>query len=368
MFKARLNKVGWVVVVGGVFAAVVIVVAAGGGNTDVLEPAAGSVSPATLPTTGSSQGSVVEVAPTTPGTSMIAGDSYLPELSGPQVTEAAVSSSQEPEDSDTHDVGPDVGIGEFGTGNDLAIEFGEYVGIGADVEVGESGSGAAGADSGSEDSEMVGSGAGAGPTVGAGDPAHVNPDDEVVELIESAADSIGGARSVPLEETVESEDASAKPTFPTGHPVGKTYVWHDGDRMFEARLEADLVVTHSDRVPEEAVVADTGSGRIVSRTGWSLRGELVSEPVFRSASGELMLLPGGAIVVLDEDWARARVDLFFESNGISVDSVSELDWLDNGFFVETAPGFASLDTANSLVGQSGVKLSTPNWWVEVVTK
>ena len=40
-------------------------------------------------------------------------------------------------------------------------------------------------------------------------------------------------------------------------------------------------------------------------------------------------------------------------------------WL-NGFFVETEPGLASLRLANSLVGQPGVVLSSPNWVLEVV--
>ena len=41
--------------------------------------------------------------------------------------------------------------------------------------------------------------------------------------------------------------------------------------------------------------------------------------------------------------------------------MSSLDYLTNGFFVETDPGFASLDLAKALAGQVGVELSSPNW-------
>ena len=58
----------------------------------------------------------------------------------------------------------------------------------------------------------------------------------------------------------------------------------------------------------------------------------------------------------------------FENNGIDLDRVSELDYLTNGFFVETEPGFPSLDLANALAEQDGVRVSTPNWWRDRVAK
>ena len=350
--------------VGGVVVAGAVMLAAGGGR----EPASQS----TTLTTGSSGHWSANSVPTAPAPSTAEEHDYLLESSGRQVRELADASGLERKGEETY---PELGFGTV-LGDSGSEEPDSVTPIPGGVEVsadaglgtvsGELDPGSDGAVSSPDDGEAVDSGTGSDP--GAGKSPDVNTDDGVVELIESAGDSIGNARSVPLEETTESDEGSPEPTVPTGGSLGKTHVWYDGDRMLEARLEVDLVVTHSNRVPEEAVVADTGSGRIVKRSGLGLRGELVGEPVFRSASGELMLLPGGAIVVLDNDWARARVDLFFESNGISVDHVSELDWLDNGFFVETPPGFASLDTANALVGQPGVKLSTPNWWVAVVTK
>ena len=51
-----------------------------------------------------------------------------------------------------------------------------------------------------------------------------------------------------------------------------------------------------------------------------------------------------------------------------MDRVSELDYVANGFFVETEPGFPSLDLANALAVQDGVEVSSPNWAREVTPK
>ena len=51
-----------------------------------------------------------------------------------------------------------------------------------------------------------------------------------------------------------------------------------------------------------------------------------------------------------------------------MDRVSELSYAANGFFVETEPGFPSLDLANTRAGQEGVELSSPNWGREAVPK
>ena len=51
-----------------------------------------------------------------------------------------------------------------------------------------------------------------------------------------------------------------------------------------------------------------------------------------------------------------------------MDRVSELDYVANGFFVETEPGFPSLDLANALAAQDGVEISSPNWGREVTPK
>ena len=51
-----------------------------------------------------------------------------------------------------------------------------------------------------------------------------------------------------------------------------------------------------------------------------------------------------------------------------MDRVSELDFVASGFFVETEPGFPSLDRANALAAQEGVEISSPNWGREATPK
>ena len=81
-----------------------------------------------------------------------------------------------------------------------------------------------------------------------------------------------------------------------------------------------------------------------------------------------MTLPGGVLLALDPEWSQAETDAFFASNGINQNRVSELSYLINGFFVETEPGFPSLELANSLAALDGVVVSSPNWWTEVSAK
>ena len=90
--------------------------------------------------------------------------------------------------------------------------------------------------------------------------------------------------------------------------------------------------------------------------------------MFRSPSGALMTLPGGVLLVLEGAWTEAEVNSFFSRNGIKRDQVSELSYATNGFFVETDPGFPSLELANKLAAQKGVIISSPNWWTQVATR
>ena len=81
-----------------------------------------------------------------------------------------------------------------------------------------------------------------------------------------------------------------------------------------------------------------------------------------------MTLPGGMLLALDPDWDQTAVDDFFSQNGISTDRVSELGFLENGFFIETEPGFESLELANALAAQPGAVISSPNWQTQVEAK
>ena len=148
---------------------------------------------------------------------------------------------------------------------------------------------------------------------------------------------------------------------------GTAYTWEDGDRTLTVVLQRDLVVQETAaNTPEDVVVAGGARDSIVQKQPEPSQD---ARPVFRSESGGgLMTLPGGVLLALDPEWDEAGVESFFSRNNISKDRTSELGFLDNGFLVETEPGFPSLELANALASQDGVVMSTPNWWTEVEAK
>ena len=153
----------------------------------------------------------------------------------------------------------------------------------------------------------------------------------------------------------------------TGPVQGDPYTWQDGDRTMTVRLQTDLVVEKgSDGLPRDIVSANEGGTNVVRTADGQAKSSTL--PVFRSESGALMTLPGGVLLVLSSEWSQAETNDFFSNNGIKMDRVSELDYVANGFFVETDPGFPSLDLANALAVQEGVVISSPNWGREVTPK
>ena len=150
-------------------------------------------------------------------------------------------------------------------------------------------------------------------------------------------------------------------------PGGQTeYTWEDGDRTLTVTLQTDLVIEQRTGGALTDALATTPSGNVVRSA--NSRGRSTGLPVFTSPSGEFMTLPGGVLLLLDQDWPEALVKRFFADNVISRSDVSELGWIDNGYFIETAPGFPSLRLANALAGQEGVEISSPNWWQQVELK
>ena len=154
---------------------------------------------------------------------------------------------------------------------------------------------------------------------------------------------------------------------PTGPGQEAVYTYEDGDRTIRVILQGDLVVQETGAdTPSGDVVRRTAGGNIVRKQSGQGGADL---PVFRSASGgALMTLPGGVLLALDPEWDEAGVNRFFERNNIWKGRVSELDYIPNGFFVRTEPGFPSLELANALAAQKGVLVSSPNWWREVEAK
>lgn len=144
------------------------------------------------------------------------------------------------------------------------------------------------------------------------------------------------------------------------------YTWSDGDRVLRVTYQPDLVLQDESAPTKEGTAkVETGKGVIIQKSDAT---DTTGQPVFRSPSGALMTLPGGVLLVLEDSWTDAEVNAFFARNGIKRDQVSELSYAANGFFVETAPGFPSLDLANKLAAQKGVIISSPNWWTQVATR
>ena len=145
------------------------------------------------------------------------------------------------------------------------------------------------------------------------------------------------------------------------------YTWQDGDRTQRVLLQEDLAVQKKDtNTSGDVVVAKSGETSIVLKQA---EPEQDDGPVFRSESGgTLMTLPGGVLLKLDSNWDQETVEKFLSDNGIDAERASPIGFIENAFFVETEPGFASLELANSLATKEGVEISSPNWWMDVEAK
>ena len=167
------------------------------------------------------------------------------------------------------------------------------------------------------------------------------------------------------EPTTTVNQQSEPETKGSGGGTGQTeYTWEDGDRTSTVILQSDLVIDEETSIKD--AMADAPGGAIVKSAGAKSEGKGL--PVFKSQSGALMTLPGGILLVLDPDWSQAEVNTFFSTNSIKLSKVEALDFIDNGYFIETEPGFPALDLANGLAAQEGVMVSSPNWWTEVTVK
>ena len=166
--------------------------------------------------------------------------------------------------------------------------------------------------------------------------------------------------------TVERSTGATR-SEPPAQIQGKTYSWEDGDRTLNVVLQEELVVQKTSEITTEDVVVVKGvADSIVQKQAGH---DTDAGPVFKSESGgELMTLPGGVLLALDPDWDESQVDDFFTQNNISNDRVSELDFIENGFVIETGSGFLSLNLANELAQEGGILISSPNWSRQVETK
>ena len=164
-------------------------------------------------------------------------------------------------------------------------------------------------------------------------------------------------------------DSEPKGIPDSRQPVqGTPYTWQDGDRTLSVHLQEDLVVEGDGSNSAANIVRAQPGGSSIVAKGDGYVPSNDDLPVFRSQSGSLMTLPGGVLLVLNEEWTQAQTNSFFADNGIKMDRVSELGYITNGFFITTDPGFPSLNLANELAALDGVEVSSPNWWSEAVTR
>ena len=146
----------------------------------------------------------------------------------------------------------------------------------------------------------------------------------------------------------------------------EVYTWEDGDRTLNVVLQEDLTIQKT---------ADITSGAEWSQGGHGEHRTEAGQPDSRRSSSVPLGIGWRA-----DDPARRRAAVAGPRVGTrpksrasslrttSMDSVSELGFLPNGFLVETEPGFPSLELANSLAAQDGVAVSSPNWSTQVEAK
>ena len=185
------------------------------------------------------------------------------------------------------------------------------------------------------------------PTETADEPPDEPQPTETADEPRAAADGSG---------SLNSEDApvSAEP----GDEQRVPFSYWDGDDQITVYLQVDPPEAAAQSQHDAPDGGKTPSGLAA---GAGPATEAGGDLVFVSEAGIEMRLPGGIVLLLDPDWSAAQVGGFFAEHGIARSSVSDLGWIDNGYFVDAAPGLPSLLLANSLVGLPGVEMSTPDW-------
>ena len=192
--------------------------------------------------------------------------------------------------------------------------------------------------------------------------------DDALEFVPTDS-HVSAARDGGITVVEKVEEKTSKKEEPSARTVqGESYTWEDGDRTLTVYLQSDLLVEkRSDGVPGDIVeAADDADTAVVRGEGRQTPSDTL--PVFRSESGSLMTLPGGVLLVLNAEWTQAETNTFFSNNGIKMERVSELIYAPNGFFIDTEPGFPSLELANELAVLNGVEVSSPNWNREMVPR
>lgn len=164
-------------------------------------------------------------------------------------------------------------------------------------------------------------------------------------------------------------------------PKAQALEWHDGDRTLKLFHQKALVAEFSQQpalsrsVPARSI-KQQGNARILNlgsetRATQSLvkaRGAADSASTYSEVfadereGGRLRALPGDIIVQFEDTLSEADIEKFAKSKELKL--LRKLEFQANTYLIASPPGMASLELANQLYEEEGVRQSSPNWWVE----
>jgi hypothetical protein len=166
-----------------------------------------------------------------------------------------------------------------------------------------------------------------------------------------------------------------------GHKI--SYHWYDGNQKRIVWLNNELISEFAEESVVKASVAtaqpvrgDFGVAKIwrLPRTQTSTQmsqrlnvqhAQSAVSPVFHernAAKASMLALPVDVIVVFNEGWSEAQIRNWADSYRLTI--VEQLAHTKNAYLIESAPGLASIATANRIFETGQVVSSTPNWWKE----
>ncbi len=167
-------------------------------------------------------------------------------------------------------------------------------------------------------------------------------------------------------------------------PVHKTsYHWYDGSQKKTVWINAELVgefdetsVVQPSVQGAQQVRGQFGTTRIWRLPKNQLSANVASRmrqqharasvsPVFHDRNtpkAAFRALPGDVIVVFKPTWSDAQIKNWL--SGLNLQVVEKMTHEKNAYLVQSAPGLASIATANRIYETGQVVSSSPNWWSE----
>lgn len=193
----------------------------------------------------------------------------------------------------------------------------------------------------------------------------------------------------------QATDTGAKPAkMPTEAPASilyQSYVWYDGDQAQTVWVDPHLIADFTRRPAHEGALrraypraqemarrhggmrlwrADDRVGATQTLRALQDTGPAAGySPVLRDGPSEdapLRALTGNVIVYFQPGWDEAAVAAWVQARGLRI--VKRLEVGRNVYVIETEPGLASLEIANSLYRSGEVVAAFPDWWRELIPR